>query len=63
MLILHETAEEELVRPLSRGLESAGDAMLEDRLEEERQAKEPLHVTGFRRMRRQPSHVFASLAS
>ncbi|MEV4511185.1 hemerythrin domain-containing protein [Dactylosporangium sp. NPDC049525] len=43
LLAAHETAEEEVVHPLSRGLAAAGgDAMVEDRLLEERQAKEML---------------------
>jgi hypothetical protein len=42
MLAVHETAEEEVVHPLSRGLVDGGDAMVDDRLAEERQAKEML---------------------
>jgi hypothetical protein len=42
MLAAHETAEEELVHPLSRGVVDGGDARVDDRLEEERQAKEML---------------------
>jgi hemerythrin superfamily protein len=43
LLAVHETAEEELIHPLSRGLEGGGgDAMVEERLAEERQAKETL---------------------
>ena len=43
LLAVHETAEEEVLHPLARGLPSAGgDAMVEDRLAEERQAKEML---------------------
>jgi hemerythrin superfamily protein len=42
MLAVHETAEEEVVHPLSRGLADGGDAMVDDRLAEERQAKEML---------------------
>jgi hypothetical protein len=43
LLAVHETAEEEVVHPLARSLAGAGgDAMVEDRLEEERQAKEIL---------------------
>jgi hypothetical protein len=38
LLAVHETAEEEVVHPLSRSLPDA-DAMVDDRLEEERQAK------------------------
>jgi hypothetical protein len=42
MLAVHETAEEEVVHPLSRGLVDGGDAMVDDRLADERQAKEML---------------------
>jgi hemerythrin superfamily protein len=42
MLAAHETAEEEVVHPLSRGLSNGGDALVDDRLAEERQAKEML---------------------
>jgi hypothetical protein len=42
MLAAHETAEEELVHPLGRGLVEGGDARVDDRLDEERQAKEML---------------------
>jgi hypothetical protein len=42
LLAVHETAEEEVVHPLSRGLIDGGDARVDDRLEEERQAKEML---------------------
>ncbi|WP_433085738.1 hemerythrin domain-containing protein [Dactylosporangium sp. CA-052675] len=43
LLAMHETAEEELIHPLSRRLDGAGgDAMVEDRLAEERQAEEAL---------------------
>jgi hypothetical protein len=42
LLAVHETAEEEVVHPLSRGLVDGGDARVDDRLEEERQAKEML---------------------
>jgi hemerythrin superfamily protein len=43
LLAVHETAEEEIVHPLARTLPSAGgDAMVDDRLAEERQAKEML---------------------
>jgi hypothetical protein len=43
LLSVHETAEEELIHPLSRTLEAAGgDAMVDDRLAEERAAKETL---------------------
>lgn len=43
LLAVHETAEEEIIHPLVRGLPgSGGDALVDDRLEEERQAKEML---------------------
>ena len=42
LLAVHETAEEEVVHPLSRGLVDGGDALVDDRLEEERQAKQTL---------------------
>ena len=43
LLAVHETAEEELIHPLVRTLPGAGgDAVVEDRLAEERQAKETL---------------------
>jgi hemerythrin superfamily protein len=43
LLAVHETAEEELIHPLVRTLPGAGgDALVEDRLAEERQAKETL---------------------
>jgi hemerythrin superfamily protein len=41
LLAVHETAEEEVVHPLSRTL-ADGDGVVDDRLEEERQAKEML---------------------
>ncbi|MEU4221347.1 hemerythrin domain-containing protein [Actinoplanes sp. NPDC026623] len=41
LLAVHETAEEELVHPLSRTIADS-DAIIDDRLEEERQAKETL---------------------
>lgn len=45
LLAAHETAEEEVIHPLSRGLPGGGgDAMVDDRLEEERQAKETLRT-------------------
>lgn len=45
LLAVHETAEEELIHPLVRTLPGAGgDALVEDRLAEERQAKETLTV-------------------
>lgn len=42
LLAMHETAEEEVVHPLSRSIADAGDALVDDRLAEERQAKEML---------------------
>lgn len=43
LLAVHETAEEEVVHPLARTLPGGGgDAMVDDRLAEERQAKETL---------------------
>jgi hemerythrin superfamily protein len=43
LLAVHETAEEEVIHPLVRTLPGAGgDALVDDRLEEERQAKETL---------------------
>jgi hypothetical protein len=42
LLAIHETAEEEVVHPVSRGLVDGGDALVDDRLDEERQAKELL---------------------
>jgi hypothetical protein len=42
LLAVHETAEEEVVHPVSRGLVDDGDPLIDDRLEEERQAKEML---------------------
>jgi hemerythrin superfamily protein len=45
LLAVHETAEEELIHPLVRTLPGAGgDALVDDRLAEERQAKETLTV-------------------
>ena len=44
MLAVHETAEEEVVHPASRGLIDSGDAIVDDRLDEERQAKEMLQA-------------------
>ncbi|MEU0077627.1 hemerythrin domain-containing protein [Micromonospora tulbaghiae] len=45
LLAAHETAEEEIVHPLARTLPGAGgDAMVDDRLDEERQAKETLQT-------------------
>jgi len=43
LLAAHETAEEEVVHPLARTLPGGGgDAIVDDRLDEERQAKETL---------------------
>jgi hemerythrin superfamily protein len=42
LLAIHETAEEEVVHPVSRGLIDGGDPLIDDRLDEERQAKEML---------------------
>jgi hemerythrin superfamily protein len=42
LLAVHETAEEEVVHPLSRSLPGDNDAMIDERLEEERAAKETL---------------------
>jgi hemerythrin superfamily protein len=43
LLAVHETAEEELIHPVVRTLPGAGgDALVEDRLQEEREAKEAL---------------------
>jgi hemerythrin superfamily protein len=42
LLAIHETAEEEVVHPVSRGLIDGGDPFIDDRLDEERQAKEVL---------------------
>ncbi|MBQ1010372.1 hemerythrin domain-containing protein [Micromonospora sp. M51] len=45
LLAAHETAEEEVVHPLARTLPGGGgDAMVDDRLDEERQAKETLQA-------------------
>ncbi|MEU5872854.1 hemerythrin domain-containing protein [Glycomyces sp. NPDC047369] len=45
LLAAHETAEEEVVHPLARTLPGGGgDAMVDDRLDEERQAKETLQT-------------------
>jgi hemerythrin superfamily protein len=41
LLAVHETAEEEVVHPLSRTI-AGSDALIDDRLEEERRAKETL---------------------
>lgn len=42
LLAVHETAEEEIVHPLARKVMHGGDGLVDDRLEEERQAKELL---------------------
>jgi hemerythrin superfamily protein len=42
LLAVHETAEEEVVHPLARQRVDGGDALIDDRLDEERQAKEML---------------------
>ncbi|MER6591919.1 hemerythrin domain-containing protein [Micromonospora purpureochromogenes] len=42
LLAAHETAEAEVVHPLARTLPGGDDAMVDDRLDEERQAKETL---------------------
>jgi hemerythrin superfamily protein len=42
LLAVHETAEEEVVHPLSRRLADGGDALVDDRLDEEHKAKEML---------------------
>jgi hemerythrin superfamily protein len=42
LLSIHETAEEELIHPLSRGLVPGGGREIDDRLAEERQANEIL---------------------
>jgi hemerythrin superfamily protein len=42
LLAVHETAEEEVVHPLGRRVADSGDAVVDDRLDEERQAKEML---------------------
>jgi hemerythrin superfamily protein len=44
LLTVHETAEEEVVHPLSRTVADAGGALIDDRLQEERQAKEMLQA-------------------
>jgi hemerythrin superfamily protein len=44
LLAVHETAEEEVVHPLSRTLPGGNDALIDQRLAEERQAKETLKV-------------------
>ena len=42
LLAVHETAEEEVVHPLSRTIADGADGIVDDRLQEERQAKEML---------------------
>jgi hemerythrin superfamily protein len=42
LLAVHETAEEEIVHPVARRTLPGGDGIVDDRLEEERQAKELL---------------------
>lgn len=42
LLAVHETAEEEVVHPLARRAIAGGDGVVEDRLTEEREAKEVL---------------------
>jgi len=42
MLAVHETAEEEVIHPLSRTLPGGNDDMIDERLDEEREAKETL---------------------
>ena len=42
LLAVHEAAEEELIHPLSRRDDAAGDAVVQARLEEEQQAKRDL---------------------
>ncbi len=42
LLAVHETAEEEVVHPLSRSIAADGDSIVDERLAEERQAKEML---------------------
>ncbi|RLP86417.1 MULTISPECIES: hemerythrin domain-containing protein [unclassified Micromonospora] len=45
LLAAHETAEEEVIHPLARTLPGGGgDAMVDDRLDEERQAKQTLQT-------------------
>jgi Hemerythrin HHE cation binding domain len=43
LLAVHETAEDEVVHPLSRQLVDGGDPLIDDRLDEERRAKEMLN--------------------
>ena len=42
LLAVHETAEEEVVHPLTRSLADNGDALVDERLAEEQQAKQML---------------------
>lgn len=42
LLAVHETAEEQMVHPLARGAMDGGDAVVGERLAEEREAKEQL---------------------
>ena len=42
LLAVHETAEEEVIHPLSRTLPGGNDDMIDERLDEERQAKDTL---------------------
>jgi hemerythrin superfamily protein len=42
LMAVHETAEEEIIHPLARRSLPGGDGIVDDRLEEERQAKEKL---------------------
>ncbi|MGI5240812.1 hemerythrin domain-containing protein [Dactylosporangium sp. CA-139066] len=44
LLAVHETAEEELIHPLVRRLPGGGDDLVDDRLAEEREAKQALAV-------------------
>jgi hemerythrin superfamily protein len=44
LLAVHETAEEEVIHPLSRTLPGDNDDLIDDRLTEERQAKETLQA-------------------
>lgn len=44
LLAVHETAEEEVVHPLGRTLPGGNDAVIDERLAEERQAKEMLRT-------------------
>lgn len=44
LLAVHETAEEEVVHPYARQVQPGGDRIVEDRLREEREAKELLSL-------------------